>query len=315
MRKPHYKTPVTDQASSTHALRHHSRQLIRALGLLEERCFDVDLTPAQAHALIELNEGPMNGVNLAKRLSLNKSNASRVLKQLENLSLLSLTPEKHDQRSLQAKLTPLGIKKLNELNHSYDQFSQSVLAQLTPLETSGLLQSLSTYRTAIDAASAQNGFNIRTIQKKDDQSLAQIIRDVSVEHGLIGEGYGAADSNLNALFNHYRQSGHIYWVVIKEDRCLGGAGVQPLANEPTLAELSKMYLLPEARGLGLARRLACQAIQFSQNEGYTGLYLETTACLKAAFKLYRALGFKQLKAHRGDTGHQLSCEIAMLLAF
>lgn len=305
-------------------LRLHSRHLIRALGLLDDYCLDIALTPAQAHALIELEAGPINGATLADRLCLNKSNASRTLKQLHTAEWVTFTNDPQDQRSQLATLTAQGRAKLQALHEIYDSFAGAALAQLTPTETETLLNALATYKRALDRAAAQAAFSIREITPQDDPLIAEIIQRVSAEHGLGGAGYGVSDPNLTQLSAHYQQPKHIYWVVTQQvdglagrdaPQVMGGAGVQTLIGEPTLGELSKMYLLPAARGCGLARRLACQAISYAQQAGYQGLYLETTASLAAALALYESLGFKHLTKHRGNTGHQSGCEIAMLYEF
>lgn len=301
-------------ADQTRLLRHHSRQLIRALGLLDDKCLDIEITPAQAHALIELEDNPINGIALAERLSINKSNASRTLKQLHSQGLVQHQQSQMDQRSQLSHLTPAGQTKLEALHQIYDEFAQAALQQLSPKESEALIQSLSHYRKALDQSAAQTGFELRPIQAADDFDLCEVIKSVSAEHGLSGGGYAVSDANLSQLSSHYNQPRHAYWVVHNK-RVVGGAGVQSLLGDPELAELCKMYLLPEARGRGLARRLTCQAIRFAQEMGYSGLYLETTASLGAALKLYQSLGFEQLKTHRGNTGHQSGCEIAMLLSF
>lgn len=316
---PHSNPKAQSNAltAQTRTLRQHSRQLIRALGLLDDQCLSQEITPAQAHALIELSESPTNCVTLAERLGINKSNASRTLKQLHRQNLIQFTAAEKDQRSHLAQLTPIGQEKLAYLHQMYDQFAQGALAQLTPRESASLIDALANYRRAIDSAYKQKAFEIRPICADDNAALCEVIRSVSAEHGLHGEGYAVADQNLSNLSEHYSQPKHAYWVVIDTgtQKLMGGAGVQSLLGDPSLGELSKMYLLPAARGRGLARRLACEAIRFAQNMGYSGLYLETTDSLVAALKLYHALGFQRLSKHRGNTGHQAGCEIAMLIDF
>ena len=72
-----------------------------------------------------------------------------------------------------------------------------------------------------------------------------------------------------------------------------------------------MYFLPQARGLGLGRRLLRTALAFAREQGYQHCYLETTAVLARATRLYQLMGFRPLTAPLGNTGH-CACEIRML---
>ena len=97
-----------------------------------------------------------------------------------------------------------------------------------------------------------------------------------------------------------------------ENTQLGGAGISPLNGEEQIAELQKMYFLPEIRGKGLAKRLALDCIKFAKRQGFSHCYLETTAELAQAVKLYETIGFNHLALPMGETGHD-DCEIPMLL--
>ncbi|NMH65988.1 GNAT family N-acetyltransferase [Shewanella sp. SHSM-M6] len=156
---------------------------------------------------------------------------------------------------------------------------------------------------------------IRELQAGDDAAIAEVIRRVSAEYGLgADKGYSVADPTLDCLSRIYCQAGANYWVITREARVLGGAGIAPLAGQAGVCELQKMYFLPAIRGLGLSRRLALLALAFARDQGYDSCYLETTACLKEAVALYESLGFEHLDAPLGATGHD-ACELPMLLTF
>ena len=77
-----------------------------------------------------------------------------------------------------------------------------------------------------------------------------------IEYGAVGCGFSSQDQDLSQLYEYYRQPGRGYFVACRGEELLGGAGLAPLAGAgPECCELRKMYLLPEARGLGLGYRL------------------------------------------------------------
>ena len=157
-------------------------------------------------------------------------------------------------------------------------------------------------------------YHIRPIQAKDNSQIAAVIREVSKEYGLAPEsGFAVADPILDDLYAVYSQPLAQYWVI--EDaagRIVGGGGLSPLAGDATLLEIQKMYFLPELRGLGFAKVLLDAAFEFAQQQSFQACYLETTASLWQAVKLYEKLGFVHLDTPRGNTGHSQACEIWML---
>ncbi|WFN57606.1 GNAT family N-acetyltransferase [Dickeya lacustris] len=153
----------------------------------------------------------------------------------------------------------------------------------------------------------------RPITASDNAAIASVIRRVSAEFGLTADkGYTVSDPDLDRLFELYSRPNSAYWVVECGGEVVGGGGLAPLAGgEADVCELQKMYFLPEARGQGIARRLAEQALAFGRACGFARCYLETTAHLTRAVRLYETLGFVHIPHAMGHTGH-VDCEVRML---
>ncbi len=295
-------------------LRALSRELVRELGMLSQQCGSLALSPLEAHLLIELESGPATNQQLAERLRIDKSNASRPLARLAERELIAWQPHPSDGRSKQATLTGLGCAQLNELHRQMDEAMAETLAQLAPEERERLWEGIRLYRSALSRARRQQGYRIRPIAPEDNAAIAAVIRAVSAEYGLTADkGYGVADPNLDALHETYQGEQSRYWVIEGPDGAiLGGGGIAPLAGETGTCELQKMYFLPALRGLGLGRRLVLQALAEARALGYLRCYLETTADLREATSLYESLGFEHLPGPLGCTGHD-ACEICMVL--
>ncbi|MGS0676407.1 bifunctional helix-turn-helix transcriptional regulator/GNAT family N-acetyltransferase [Shewanella sp. 30m-9] len=293
-------------------LRRLSRQLIRQLGMLNAACGNQPLSPVQAHTLIELGENTYSIKQLADILNIDKSNASRAVSHLVDKGFAKSQSNPRDNRSLVVQISPKGKKQLALLNEQQNlQFSE-IMAQLPAEHIAELELSLRRYNKAVMQSKSQQGYCIRSITAQDNEQIAQVIRQVSAEYGLTADkGYGVADKTLDSLSEVYQAQNAHYWVIELEGKILGGAGIAPLAGHADTCELQKMYFSTELRGKGFAKRLALQAIRFASEQGYTSCYLETTANLIEAIKLYESLGFKHLDRPMGNTGHD-ACEIAML---
>lgn len=297
-------------------LRALSRDLVRELGMLSQQCGELALSPLEAHLLIELESGPATNQQLAERLRIDKSNASRPLARLAERELISWHPHPSDGRSKEARLTIAGQAQLLDLHQEMDSAMEETLAQLTLAEREQLWEGLRLYRSALSRARRQQGYRIRPITQADNPAIAAVVRAVSAEYGLTADkGYGVADPNLDFLHETYLSERSRYWVIEGPDgSILGGGGIAPLAGEEgQVCELQKMYFMPSLRGLGLGRRLVLQALDEARALGYQRCYLETTAVLREATALYESLGFEHLPGPLGSTGHD-ACEICMVLA-
>lgn len=297
-------------------LRALSRDLVRELGMLSQQCGELALSPLEAHLLIELESGPATNQQLAERLRIDKSNASRPLARLAERELISWHPHPSDGRSKEARLTIAGQAQLLDLHQEMDSAMEETLAQLTLAEREQLWEGLRLYRSALSRARRQQGYRIRPITPADNPAIAAVVRAVSAEYGLTADkGYGVADPNLDFLHETYLGERSRYWVIEGPDgSILGGGGIAPLAGEEgQVCELQKMYFMPSLRGLGLGRRLVLQALDEARALGYQRCYLETTAVLREATVLYESLGFEHLPGPLGSTGHD-ACEICMVLA-
>lgn len=296
-------------------LRQLSRQLVRQLGMLDNHCGSMALTPVQAHTLIELEHSAATVNEMAHRLNVDKSNASRTLAILLNQGLVQSVPNPLDKRSQIFELTTTGKDKLTALHQQLNTQVDNWLDQMDTDEIDQLGASLKRYTKSMQATSRQEGYEIRQLNPLDNTAVAAVIRRVSAEYGLTADkGYGVADPTLDTMSEVYQHDGSRYWVIEHNNRILGGGGVAPLAGEDKICELQKMYFLPELRGRGLARKLAVTALGFAREQGYQGCYLETTSNLTEAIALYQSLGFVKIPHPMGNTGHD-ACEVRMLKTF
>ena len=126
---------------------------------------------------------------------------------------------------------------------------------------------------------------------------------------LIAAGFDPTTDNLFDLFS---KQGSYYHVALLNDSIVGGGGIYPSDGLPDeTCELVKMYLLPQARGIGLGKKIITACLEKANAFGYQQIYLETMTELKAALKVYEKFGFKYLKGPLGNTGH-FGCELWML---
>lgn len=153
---------------------------------------------------------------------------------------------------------------------------------------------------------------IRKVQKSDNKSLADLIKEVFEEYDAPREGTVFSDPTTNNLYELFTNKKSVLWVVEEESEILGCCGVYPTDGLPVgCAELVKFYLMPKARGRKIGTKLMELSIQSAIKLGYSKLYIESLSQFDRAVEIYKKLGFKGLEQPLGDTVHT-SCNIWMI---
>jgi putative acetyltransferase len=153
---------------------------------------------------------------------------------------------------------------------------------------------------------------IREIRPGDNPVLSKIVKSTLAEFGANHPNTVYFDPTTDALYELFQQPGAVYNVAEIGGKIVGGGGIFPTEGLPAgTCELVKMYLLPEARGLGLGRILIEKCLEQAKALGYKNVYLESMPELKQALKVYEKFGFDYLKGPMGNSGHT-GCSLWMI---
>jgi len=153
---------------------------------------------------------------------------------------------------------------------------------------------------------------IRDLRKEDNPALAKVVKDTLAEFGANHPNTVYYDPTTDTLFEVFQTPRSKYFLAEINNKIVGGGGIYPTDGlPPDTCELVKMYLLPEARGLGLGRTLIEKCIESAAENGFKKIYLETMPELKQALSVYEKFGFEFLKGPMGNSGHT-GCSLWML---
>lgn len=142
---------------------------------------------------------------------------------------------------------------------------------------------------------SESPWTIRAFRPGDGPHVRRIVRDTLVAHGLPPSE--ETDGDLDEVEHSYADGR--FYVVTLHGAVKGCGGVRRV--EPGVAEIRKMYFLPELRGLGAGRALLDRLVDDARALGATRVFLETHEALSRAIALYEKNGFSVAKDRRPDT--------------
>ena len=132
-------------------------------------------------------------------------------------------------------------------------------------------------------------FRLREAAADDGAAIRAVVVAVMNEYGLSSDLEGN-DADLRDFVASYRNRGGSFRVVTSiAGVIVGCGGLYPIDEQE--AEIRRMYLLPEARGAGIGRKLLEELISVATERRFERVVLETASVLKEAISLYRKRGF------------------------
>jgi putative acetyltransferase len=289
-------------------IRSASRIIAREYGLLNGICRELNISYSKGHCLLELErKKQLTASELSRLLNLNRSTTSRIIKQLLKEGSIEISDNIVISREMPVKLTEKGLKKIALINSFANNITENAVKHLTDSELKKVTAGLKVFSNALLKERFNKNTLIRKIRKGDENNVKSIVLSICHEFSTLGSGGPSQDKELDSMYKDYSNPGNCYFVLEYRKAVIGGAGIALHKTDQYKAcELRKMYLLPEARGLGFGGKLLSACINEAKKLNYEYLYIETIHRMKAARKLYLSAGAKKLKGPLGDTGHHQS---------
>ncbi|PHM08719.1 GNAT family N-acetyltransferase [Nostoc sp. 'Peltigera malacea cyanobiont' DB3992] len=132
---------------------------------------------------------------------------------------------------------------------------------------------------------------IRLATHNDVPSIINIMREVYIEHGLVFEVSQEIPDILD-FEQKYNQKSAAFFVLLVQEEIIGTVGVKIIKSSE--AEIVRLYLKRDFRGLGLGYQLLKTAVDWAQLQGKTHIELWSFTQFTQGHRLYNQFGFTQL---------------------
>ncbi|BBD08654.1 bifunctional helix-turn-helix transcriptional regulator/GNAT family N-acetyltransferase [Desulfovibrio ferrophilus] len=298
------------------AFRRFNRFYTRILGLFSPRLMGSGQTLVEARILYELWQQPgLSSADLMRLLDMDRGQLSRVIAGLCRQGLV-LKKETHaGRRAIPLNLTPQGLRVMKELDLMSSRQAEGLLSSLGAAGRKRLAQAMGEVEALLGAGawpSSEGEVVVRTARSGDMgwvvQRHGELYRD---SHGFNEEFEKYVLLGL-AEFARKASPKSGLWVAEQSGQVLGSIGI--VESEGEMAQLRWLIVDPQARGLGLGRKLVDQAVTFSREQGYKGIFLWTIDSLLPAIRLYQSFGFELTEIKPGKMGGITLTEQRMDLA-
>lgn len=275
------------------AVRRFSRFYVRRLDLLDKGLFNNEFSLTEGRVLYEMaHRDGLTSTELQRELGLDAGYLSRILKEFQTRGLLTRETSADDGRRSLLSLTPAGREAYKPLNLASQEQVGTMLAGLRADEVRELVRSMDSIERLLgERKPAAVPYVLRPHHVGD---LGWIVH----RHGVLyAQEYGwdetfeafVADVAANFIKN-FDPKRENCWVAERDGRIVGAACLVRQSDD--VAKLRLLYVEPEARGLGIGRRLTDECIRFARQKGYKKLTLWTNDVLLAAVHIYQSAGFR-----------------------
>ncbi|KAL4993002.1 acyl-CoA N-acyltransferase [Aspergillus recurvatus] len=138
-----------------------------------------------------------------------------------------------------------------------------------------------------------NKFRIIPAQTAEDIATSRRLFTAYVEWLNIDLSFQSFQSELDSLPGKYgAPHGELLLAYSTDNTPLGCVAVRPLDNSKQSCEMKRLYVAPEARGMGLGKALVAAIVQRAKELGYTEMRLDTLPSrMQGAIALYTRVGF------------------------
>ncbi len=274
-------------------VRRFNRAVTQRIGALDDAFLARGRPLGQARLLWEMGPDGSDVRDLRSRLDLDSGYLSRLLRSLENDGLVTVEVNEADARLRTARPTAAGQAERAELDRRSDAAAAGLLRPLGTRQRSRLVTAMAEVERLLAASAVQ-------IRRRDPRHrdarycLRAYVEELS---GRFDGGFDPARS-ISAADHEMTPPAGLFLVATLHAEPVGCGALKLHPGAP--AEIKRMWVAREVRGLGLGRRILAELEACAAARGVRVLRLETNRALGEAIGLYRAAGYGEVAAFNDE---------------
>lgn len=274
-------------------VRRFNRLVTRRVGALDDSYLNRGRPLGEARLIFEIGLAGAEARNLRATLGLDSGYLSRLLRALTAEGLVEVAAGRGDARVRRVALTAKGRAELAAYERLSDELAASMLAPLDAADRARLTAAMAEVERLLRAAAvvvAPAPAGSPEARACLDQYFAELAR-------RFDGGFDPAHGKPVGVEDLTPPRGW-FFVARLDGRPVGCGGLAPLGADE--GEVKRVWTAPEARGLGVARRIVAAIEAKARQAGLKALKLDTNRALKEAHALYRKLGYVEIARYNDN---------------
>lgn len=274
-------------------VRNFNRAVTQRIGVLSDDYLGRGRPLGESRLLFEIGRGGADLRDLRARLALDSGYLSRMLRSLEAQGLVNSQRAAGDGRVRRAVLTRKGVREFDALDRHSQNFATSLLASLGAAQRERMVAAMAEVERLMRASAV-------TIEPADPASadarlcIEAYFRELQERFDTGFDPARTVSANPEELVPPAGR----FLIARLDGRPVGCGGLKKTGRK--LGEIKRMWVAPDARGLGIAQRLLDAIEEQAVRMGLDTLQLDTNRTLTEARALYARNGYREIPRYNDN---------------
>jgi DNA-binding MarR family transcriptional regulator/GNAT superfamily N-acetyltransferase len=275
-------------ADQMRGVRSFNRTVSQRIGALNDHFLDRARPLGEARLLCEIGSAGAEVRRLRAQLELDSGYVSRLLRSLERQGLVQARAAADDGRVRRLTLTRKGLREVAEYDRRAGALASSILEPLSAAQRDRMIAAMAEVERLMRASAVQ----IKAEAAGSADAQWCIAQYFSENARRFDTGFDPGRT-ISANPGELTPPAGIFVIARLGGQAIGCGGLK--VKDRRIGEIKRMWVAPDARGLGLGRRVLETLERHAREFGLRRLRLETNRALTEAQALYRRCGYREVE--------------------